>query len=129
MKIISADALSEQIKNEWDMQELYLPVHFLDLVEEQEIAYDVEQVAEKMKDYLEVTCELPEKVVAGAVKIVKQPASEDTFVCKWNYDESYEYAKSDCGSMDTHRIDFSKFKFCPFCGKRIKIRTTYELEK
>ena len=121
MKIISADALSEQIKNEWDMQELYLPAHFLDLVEEQEMAYDVEQVAEDLEDYLEVTCELPEKVVAEAVKIVKQPVSEDTFECEWKYDESYEYAESACGSMDTHRIDFSKLKFCPFCGKRIKI--------
>lgn len=35
MRLIDADVLIERMKNEWDMHDLYLPVHFEDLVEEQ----------------------------------------------------------------------------------------------
>ena len=35
MRLIDADALIERMKNTWDMQELYLPVHFADFVEDQ----------------------------------------------------------------------------------------------
>ena len=42
-------------------------------------------------------------------------------VCEWEYDKHFEFAKSKCGSMDTHRIEFKKLKYCPYCGKRIKV--------
>lgn len=35
------------------------------------VAYDLDKVVEQLEDYLEVTCELPEKIVRGAVEIVK----------------------------------------------------------
>lgn len=34
VRLIDADMLIDHMKNTWDMQELYLPVHFEDLVEE-----------------------------------------------------------------------------------------------
>ena len=42
-------------------------------------------------------------------------------VCEWEYNKHFEFAKSKCGSMDTHRIEFKKLKYCPYCGKRIKV--------
>ena len=42
-------------------------------------------------------------------------------VCKWEYDKHFEFAKSKCGSIDTHRIEFNKLKYCPYCGKKIKV--------
>ena len=42
-------------------------------------------------------------------------------VCEWSYDKHFEFAKSECGSIDTHRIEFKKLKYCPYCGKRIKV--------
>lgn len=35
MRLIDGDSLIERMKNTWDMQELYLPVHFMDLVEDE----------------------------------------------------------------------------------------------
>ena len=42
-------------------------------------------------------------------------------VCEWKYDKHFEFAKSKCGSIDTHRIEFKKLKYCPYCGKKIKV--------
>ena len=43
--------------------------------------------------------------------------------CEWLYDSKYEWAKSECGFLDTHRIKFTSFKYCPYCRKEIKITT------
>ena len=41
--------------------------------------------------------------------------------CEWHFNLVYQYAKSECGFLDTHRIDFVKMKYCPYCGKQMKI--------
>ena len=38
MRLIDADSLIERMKNTWDMQDLYLPVHFEDFVEDEPTA-------------------------------------------------------------------------------------------
>lgn len=43
--------------------------------------------------------------------------------CEWLYDSKYEWAKSECGFLDTHRIKFTSFRYCPYCRKEIKITT------
>ena len=53
-----------------------------------------------------------------AIEIVKQGIVSDD-VCEWSYDKHFEFAKSECGSIDTHRIEFKKLKYCPYCGKKI----------
>lgn len=55
-----------------------------------------------------------------AIEIVKQGGVSDD-VCEWQYDKHFEFAKSKCGSIDTHRIEFKELKYCPYCGKKIKI--------
>ena len=42
-------------------------------------------------------------------------------VCEWEYNKHFEFAKSKCGSIDTHRIEFKKLNYCPYCGKKIKV--------
>lgn len=54
-----------------------------------------------------------------AIEIVKQGIVSDD-VCEWSYDTQFEFAKSKCGFIDTHRITFMKLKYCPYCGKKIK---------
>lgn len=54
--------------------------------------------------------------------------------CEWEYDADFQYASCSHGSLDTHRIDFRKIKYCPFCSKEIKItnwlqKQAYELAK
>lgn len=41
--------------------------------------------------------------------------------CEWEYDTDYKYASCEHGNLDTHRINFNKIKYCPFCSKEIKI--------
>lgn len=53
-----------------------------------------------------------------AIEIVKQGIVSDD-VCEWEHDIQFEFAKSKCGFMDTHRITFTKLKYCPYCGKKI----------
>lgn len=56
-----------------------------------------------------------------AIEIVKQGGIGTDDVCEWEYDKHFEFAKSKCGSIDTKRIEFKKLKYCPYCGKKIKV--------
>ena len=47
---------------------------------------------------------------------------KDEELCKWEYDFKFEFAKSKCGFLDTHRFRFPAFNYCPFCGKKIVIK-------
>lgn len=42
-KFIDADVLKEEIEQNWDMQDLYLPIHFFDKVDDMPAA-DVQEV-------------------------------------------------------------------------------------
>ena len=42
-------------------------------------------------------------------------------VCEWEHNIQFEFAKSKCGFIDTRRITFTKLKYCPYCGKKIKV--------
>lgn len=48
MRLIDADALIGKL-HEWDMQDLYLPCHFEDMIDEQPTAYDVESVVKEFE--------------------------------------------------------------------------------
>ena len=52
--------------------------------------------------------------------IIRKYEENKDDVCEWKYDKHFEFAKSKCGSIDTHRIEFKKLKYCPYCGKKIK---------
>lgn len=87
---------------------------------------------EQKEDSIKILCPsrlgLPDERICGrehcaqcwedAIEIVKQGGVSDD-VCELEYDDSFEFAKSNCSSMDTHRIDFRKLKYCPYCGKKI----------
>ena len=50
MRLIDADKLIEDMKNKWDMQDLYLPIHFKEfLVDEQPTAFNVDKVIEQLE--------------------------------------------------------------------------------
>lgn len=55
MRLIDADKLIENMKEIWDMQDLYLPIHFKEfLVDKQPTAFDVDKVVselERKRDY------------------------------------------------------------------------------
>ena len=58
-------------------------------------------------------------IATGIIRKYEENKADD--VCEWKYDKHFEFAKSKCGSIDTHRIEFKKLKYCPYCGKKIKV--------
>lgn len=49
-RLIDADKLIEDMSNKWDMQDLYLPIHFKELlIDEQPTAFDVDKVVEQLE--------------------------------------------------------------------------------
>ena len=48
-RLIDADKLLDDMKNKWDMQDLYLPIHFKELlIDAQPTAFDVDKVVEQL---------------------------------------------------------------------------------
>ena len=49
-RLIDADKLIEDMRDKWDMQDLYLPIHFKELlIDEQPTAFDVDKVVEQLE--------------------------------------------------------------------------------
>lgn len=66
---------------------------------------------------------LPSEIYATIVEIEREETEEENKeYCEWTYNRDLRFAKSGCGSLDTHRIDFLSIKYCPYCGKKIKIK-------
>lgn len=43
--------------------------------------------------------------------------------CTWLYEDESDYYETACGKAFTftnERLEESRFKFCPYCGKQIK---------
>ena len=51
MRLIDADKVFEFMKSKIDMQDVYLPIHFMDMViDEMPTAYDVDKVVEELEE-------------------------------------------------------------------------------
>ena len=49
-RLIDADKLIEDMRDKWDMQDLYLPIHFKELlIDEQPTAFNVDKVVEQLE--------------------------------------------------------------------------------
>ena len=56
-----------------------------------------------------------------AIQTIRELQSKSEEVCKWKYETLIKFASSNCGGFDAQRIDFDKFKYCPYCGRKIKV--------
>lgn len=51
MRLIDADKVLEFMRNKWDMQDMYLPIHFKELViDEIPTTYDIDKVVEELEE-------------------------------------------------------------------------------
>ena len=76
----------------------------IDYVKEADVAYDVENVIEQLKEQ--------------SIEIVKQGGVSDD-VCECRLLKGYNFLhKTSCG--DVFEME-NGFKFCPYCGKKIKV--------
>lgn len=84
----------------------------------------------KIKDYVSdfVGCSLGCSSVCSKIYVIKnnvqnneRPDAEEE-VCEWKYEKQIRYASSRCGfGFDAQRIRLDKFKYCPYCKKKIKV--------
>jgi hypothetical protein len=64
--------------------------------------------------------EIPDKKISGNW-IKPAPAQQDAQSCEWKFsNSSHETACGNSYAWDYYATDAKEFKFCPFCGKRIK---------
>ena len=86
MRLIDADKLIEDMRDKWDMQDLYLPIHFKELlIDEQQTAFDVDKVVKGLEELREsedvdgrAYYTMSEKeAINKAIKIVKAGAIDE----------------------------------------------------
>ena len=98
-------------------------------IEKMPTAYFVEKVVEKLEEIrAKKTCN-KEKcdtkdlcricVVDDAIEIVKHGGVSDD-VCEWKRDDMCDTVYKVCGGCFTSAYQ-KDFKFCPYCGKKIKV--------
>ena len=93
-KYIDADFLKQKISREWDMQDLYLPVHFFDVVDDLPAA-DVQEVRHGRW-------------------ITSEFATDSGFTsCSCCYSEYY------IGDLQNLEGDNDFVMYCPNCGARM----------
>ena len=76
MRLIDADKLIEDMSNKWDMQDLYLPIHFKELlIDEQPTAFDVDKVVEQLEKesyYIDIETDREVVNLNEAIEIVRR---------------------------------------------------------
>ena len=126
MRLIDADALIEAMKKTEDEHEKAMTCpswwSAFNVISEQPTAYSVEKVVEELEMEMKASSGYSAERVSAfsrAIEIVKQGGvSYD--VCEWKVKSNYYV--TEC-SHDTDVMYGLKqdFKFCPYCGKKIKV--------
>ena len=92
-------------------------------VREMPTVYDIDKVVDELKElkayavYEDINADT--KWLDKAIKIVKQGGASDD-VCEWKQDDMCEKVYRVCGGCFTSAYQ-KDFKYCPYCGKKIKI--------
>ena len=90
--------------------------------------YDIDNVVEELKEWTfnadinvgDGTIMNHDLIVSkNAIEIVKQDDMAD-YVCEWEQDNMFEKVYRVCGGCFTSAYQ-KDFKFCPYCGKKIKV--------
>ena len=70
MRLIDADKLIEDMRNKWDMQDLYLPIHFKELlIDEQPTAFDVDKVVKQLEEKSEMVS-IPHHSIVEKIEVI-----------------------------------------------------------
>ena len=127
MRLIDEEKLMEDIQK--TITEKSSTIDWLNLIHRQPVAYDIDNVVKQLEEIrVKKTCN-KEKcdtkelcricVVDDAIEIVKQGGAADD-VCEWELDG--DNLITGCGDyFNTYDNCTDKFKYCPRCGKKIKV--------
>ena len=143
MRFIDADSIcgcGKYIKTNEKFEPYIMIDDLVKLLDEQPTTYDVDKVVEELKeraDFLKDCTKYGNKnakqqaesyntmmmyevadLVDDLIEIVKQGGVSDD-VCEWRLIKGYKFLhKTSCGN--TFDME-NNFKYCPFCGKKIKV--------
>ena len=85
--------------------------------------YDIDKVVDELKElkayavYEDINADT--KWLDKAIEIVKQGGVDDD-VCEWKRDDMCDTVYKVCGGCFTSEYQ-KDFKYCPYCGKKIKV--------
>lgn len=119
MRLIDADKLKEYL------QEYLHYEHAIPWIDAQPTAYDVEKVMDQLEEHFNATDDRDARLAYHhAIEIVKGSGVNNCDVCNYetNYRGSDKYKiETGCGYTfyDLHHAE--PFKYCPYCGKKIKV--------
>ena len=86
-------------------------------------AYSVDKIVEELEKIeqhcLDMSDWQGQSAICDAIEIVKQGGVSDD-VCEWKQDDMCEKVYRVCGGCFTSTYQ-KDFKFCPYCGKKIKV--------
>ena len=125
-RLIDADKLLEETRKDRDYTEKngFLDMYYerqalIDRIESQPTAYDVEKVVDELKNASWEETDISTVIyIDDAIEIAKQ-GGVSADVCECRLLKGYNFLhKTSCGDV----FDMENgFKFCPYCGKKIKV--------
>ena len=128
--LISRSELMKELNKYCGNQRYLVSENIREIINNQPIAYFVEKVVEKLEEIREKKTCNKEKcdtkeicricVVDDAIEIVKQGGVSDD-VCEWKDKELYGYYTSCTEFRSCIACKDTYWKYCPYCGKKIKV--------
>lgn len=132
MRLIDADRLKINL---YHNKKVVLNDDLVKCIYDTKTAYLVDKVVEELKElkniyFIAITNTGDEKsdfayenvgnALDKAIEIVKQGGIETDYVCEWKLTDAKKLMpyKTSCGNEDLY--DHS-YKYCPYCGKKIKV--------
>ena len=125
-RLIDADKLLEETRRDRDYARKngFLDMYYerqvlIDRIKAQPTAYDVEKVVDELKNASWEETDISTVIyIDDAIEIAKQGGVSDD-VCECRLLKGYNFLhKTSCGDV----FDMENgFKFCPYCGKKIKV--------
>ena len=126
MRLIDADALIKNLSYLYTKNHIPIDMRakeILTTIMEQPTAYSVDKIVEELEKIeqhcLDMSDWQGQSAICDAIEIVKQGGVSDD-VCEWKQDNMCEKVYRVCGGCFTSAYQ-KDFKFCPYCGKKIKV--------
>ena len=139
--LISRSELIKELNKYCGNQRYLVSENIREIINNQPTTYDVEKVVGELEQKKEEVqrmrntcvalsdlevCDIENVIYERAIEIVKQGGVSDD-VCEWNGQSrlvTYTNFTTACGysfDLETNNELLKAFRYCPFCGKKIKV--------
>lgn len=112
----------EHMRTARDFREII--INIIPTIKNQPTAYDIDKVIAKLEEAKHTIClsdddlEHYQNGIDRSIEIVKQGCVASDDVCEWKYINDFELVSE---NHESKCIEGYDYKYCPYCGKKIKI--------